>query len=139
MVYDFNSSEPIYIQLLDIFRERIANGSWEAGSKMDSVRNLALDYGVNPNTVQRALSELEREGFCYSERTAGRFITKDGEMIKELRRNILRQEGESLVRRARALRLDKEDLDRLINLLWQSASEGGRDLDSEEGENRVNY
>ena len=85
MTASFNQHEPIYIQLLERFRARIVNGSWEPGARIDSVRALALEYGVNPNTIQRALSELEREGLAYSERTAGRFITEDQAQIDALR------------------------------------------------------
>ena len=79
---------PIYVQLVEIFKVRIANGSWPIGTKMDTVRDLAVRYQVNPNTVQRALSELEREGLVYAERTSGRYITSDAEKVKTARADL---------------------------------------------------
>ncbi|OCN04555.1 GntR family transcriptional regulator [Erysipelotrichaceae bacterium MTC7] len=81
---DFNPNVPIYIQIMDEFKKNIVSGNYELGSRVKSVRDLAVEYGVNPNTVQRALSELEREGLLKSERTAGRFISEDQDLISKL-------------------------------------------------------
>ncbi|MDU2151281.1 MAG: GntR family transcriptional regulator, partial [Varibaculum cambriense] len=78
---ELNSAIPIWSQLRDEFSRRITSGSWPPGSKIPSVRDLAQTVGANPNTVQRALSELEREGLAVSERTAGRFVTQDQDKI----------------------------------------------------------
>ena len=78
---ELNSAIPIWSQLRDEFSRRITTGSWPPGSKIPSVRDLAQMVGANPNTVQRALSELERDGLAVSERTAGRFVTQDQEKI----------------------------------------------------------
>ncbi|MDU5269543.1 MAG: GntR family transcriptional regulator, partial [Varibaculum cambriense] len=75
-------------QLRDEFSRRITTGSWPPGSKIPSVRDLAQMVGANPNTVQRALSELEREGLAVSERTAGRFVTQDQDKIWLTRQKI---------------------------------------------------
>ena len=80
----FDNDRPIYLQILEDFKLKISSGQWEASEKIDSVRNLAKDYEVNPNTVQRALAELEREGLCKSQRTSGRFVTDDLDLIKSL-------------------------------------------------------
>ena len=78
---ELNSAIPIWSQLRDEFSRRITSGSWPPGSKIPSMRDLAQMVGANPNTVQRALSELEREGLAVSERTAGRFVTQDQDKI----------------------------------------------------------
>ena len=72
-----DDSRPIWIQLVDDFRLRIVTGAWVPGTRIPSVRDLAADTGVNPNTVQRALAELDRSGLTTAERTAGRFVTAD--------------------------------------------------------------
>lgn len=82
---NFDPNIPIYIQIMDEFKKNIVAGTFELGSKVKSVRDLAVMYAVNPNTVQRALSELEREGLVHSERTVGRFICTDEELVKVLR------------------------------------------------------
>ena len=81
---EFNPNVPIYIQIMDEFKKHIVSGDYPLGSRVKSVRDLAVEYGVNPNTVQRALSELEREGLLRSERTAGRFISEDQALIEKL-------------------------------------------------------
>lgn len=81
----FNPNMPIYAQIMDSIKGMIIRGDLGAGERVEPVRELALSYGVNPNTIQKALSELEREGYLYSERTAGRFVTKEADRINALR------------------------------------------------------
>jgi len=82
---EFNDKTPIYLQLVDIFKMSIANGTWPIGGRVDTVRDLAIRYQVNPNTVQRSLAELERENLVFSERTSGRYITNDEGVVREIR------------------------------------------------------
>ena len=86
-----NESLPIYMQIMDHIRAAIVSGELKAGEKIATVRELAEAFGVNPNTMQRALSELEREGLLMSERTAGRFVTKDTAIIEAVRREAAEQ------------------------------------------------
>lgn len=85
MPYHFNDTQPIYLQIIRLIKLNIVSGRWLPGERVPAVRELAVQYGVNPNTVQRSLSELEREGLMYSERTSGRFITKDAKQIQTVR------------------------------------------------------
>ena len=82
MDWNFRNDQPIYSQLTQRLTEAIVSGIYAPGEKLPSVRELALEAGVNPNTVQRALTELEREGLVFSQRTAGRFVTGDVSMIE---------------------------------------------------------
>ena len=84
MVWKFNDEQPIYQQIISQIKERIVAGEWKAGDKLKSVRELALEAGVNPNTMQKALAELEREGLVYSQRTAGRFVSDNKEKTDRL-------------------------------------------------------
>ena len=79
---------PIYMQIMNNVREAIASGELAPGERVASVRELAGEFEVNPNTMQRALNELEREGLLVSERTSGRFVTKDAALIGELKRRM---------------------------------------------------
>ncbi|MBP1560592.1 MAG: GntR family transcriptional regulator [Oscillospiraceae bacterium] len=88
MPWSFNSTTPIYVQIIEHIKLRIAVGDYKAGDKLLSVRELAAEAEVNPNTMQKALSELERDGLLYTQRTAGRFITEDGEVIANLREQL---------------------------------------------------
>ena len=85
MNYIFNNNKPIYQQIIDHIKTVLASGEIQPGSRIPSVRELALEFGVNPNTVQKALHELERDGFFHSERTSGRFVTDDKTLLAELR------------------------------------------------------
>ena len=88
MAWALNNDRPIYLQLMERIQTDIVSGKYKPGEKLPSVRELALDAAVNPNTMQKALSELERIGLVYSQRTSGRFITEDDTMLKELKTTI---------------------------------------------------
>lgn len=88
MPWDFNSTTPIYVQIIEQIKLRIAIGEYKTGEKMMSVRELAAEAEVNPNTMQKALSELERDGLLFTQRTAGRFVTGDDKVISELRQQL---------------------------------------------------
>jgi len=81
-----NENLPIYMQIMDKIRAAIVSGELQPGQKIAPVRELAEDFGVNPNTMQRALAELEREHLLNSERTSGRFVTKDTAIIEDVRK-----------------------------------------------------
>lgn len=85
MAWTFKDDRPIYSQLVEQIKIKIISGEWELGSRLSSVRELAEQAGVNPNTMQRALAELERDGLVHSKRTSGRFVTEDEDMIKNVR------------------------------------------------------
>ncbi len=85
MANDFSSNVPIYLQIMDDVKLKIASGAWEPGQRLQSVRDLAVEFSVNPNTMQRALAELERAGLLYSERTSGRFVSQDQQKILQAR------------------------------------------------------
>ena len=73
MAWTFKEDRPIYSQLVEQIKMGIASGKWTPGAKLPSVRDLAEEAGVNPNTMQRALADLERDGLVYSKRTSGRY------------------------------------------------------------------
>lgn len=88
MAWQFESDRPIYTQLLEQIRMRIISGTYPIGSKLPSVRDLAATAAVNPNTMQKALSELERSGLIYSQRTSGRYVTEDRNLIHTLKEHL---------------------------------------------------
>lgn len=85
MPWNLNSDRPIFIQLIEKIQIDIISGRYPPGDKLPSVRELAQKASVNPNTMQKALAELERTGLVYSQRTSGRFITEDIGMIERLK------------------------------------------------------
>jgi len=88
MAWEFKNGVPIYLQIITGVKIRIACGDMPPGSKVPSVRDLAQQAGVNPNTMQRALTQLEQDGLLYTQRTSGRYITEDEEKMTELRRSL---------------------------------------------------
>lgn len=85
MAEQFDSSRPIYAQLVERLKAKILAGIYPPGGHLDSVRDLAAAAGVNPNTMQRALAQLEAEGLVRTERTTGRFVTEDTALLEKLR------------------------------------------------------
>ena len=85
MQWDLDSGRPVYVQLVEQIQAGIISGYYRPGDKLPSVRELAAQATVNPNTMQKALSDLERTGLIYTNRTSGRFITSDEALIKKLK------------------------------------------------------
>lgn len=85
MKWELDSERPVYIQLIEQIQAGIISGQYKPGDKLPSVRDLAAEATVNPNTMQKALSDLERTGLIYTNRTSGRFITSDEAMIRKLK------------------------------------------------------
>lgn len=92
MSWDFQSDRPIYAQIMLHIQLDIVSGKYAAGEKLPSVRELAADAAVNPNTMQKALTELERLGLVYSQRTSGRFITEDENMIQAIKQQLAQEQ-----------------------------------------------
>jgi GntR family transcriptional regulator len=116
--FEFSSSTPIYLQIMDLIRLAVITGAWHPGDKIASVRDLALEYGVNPNTVQRALSELEREGLLYAERTSGRFVTTDADLISRLRDTEADRQIDRFRQQMASLGFPTQDALRLLQQKW---------------------
>ena len=110
MSEQFDSSRPIYAQLVERLKAKILAGSYPPGGHLDSVRDLAAAAGVNPNTMQRALSELEREGLLYSARTSGRYVTDDANLVHSLKRRLAEGRIEAFLREMRELGFGNEEL-----------------------------
>lgn len=87
-MWNLNSDRPIYLQLTEEIQRRIITGTYQAGDRLPSVRELAEEASVNPNTMQKAMAELERAGLVYTQRTNGRFITEDQAMIQTLKSSL---------------------------------------------------
>ena len=83
MSFNFNNDTPIYIQIIEDIKLQIINKRYQPNDKIPSVRELSILYGVNPNTIMKALTELEDLGLIYTERTNGKFITDNEKVINE--------------------------------------------------------
>lgn len=114
MKIEFTSSAPIYVQIIDEIKREIVSGDRKPGSKVESVRDMAQSMGVNPNTVQRAFAQLEREGLMYTERTSGRYITTDAQLISSVKEESVMQNIADFVTLMLKSGFSKEDILRLV-------------------------
>lgn len=114
MVFYFDNERPIYLQLVEQLEHYIVSGRIEPNEKLPSVRELANEAQVNPNTMQRALTELENRGLVYSARTSGRFVTDDIELLHERRDAIARAKIRHFLGEVHELNLDSAEIIKLI-------------------------
>ena len=124
--WEFSNDAPIYTQLVGQIKMGIVSGSFPTGERLPSVRDLATEAGVNPNTMQRAMTELERDGLVYSQRTAGRFVTEDRTMIEAAKRELAERHIRTFV--AAMLRLGDEQNEIAALLKQESAEEEKTDV-----------
>ncbi|CAH1226401.1 hypothetical protein PAECIP111891_05948 [Paenibacillus allorhizoplanae] len=94
---EFHSSKSIYLQVADRIKRQIVSQELQAGQKLQSVREMAVTYNVNPNTIQRTYSELEREGVLETRRGQGTFVTEQEELLTQLRSSMIEEQIASFV------------------------------------------
>ena len=115
MPWNLNSDRPIFIQIIEKIQMDIISGLYRPGDKLPSVRELAQEASVNPNTMQKALSELERTGLVYSQRTSGRFITEDKDMIYALKEQRAQALAQHFLENMQRLGFQKEEIFRFLS------------------------
>ncbi len=125
MKWYIDSDRPIYKQLVEQIELRIISGVYAPGDKLESVREMAMDAGVNPNTMQKALAELERMELVFAQRTSGRFITEDLKVIEEAKKNLAVQEIGAFLEKMKKLGLGRNE----ILALMEKIEEGEKDDD----------
>lgn len=116
----FQSTQPIYLQIMERIKKEIVAEKLLPTQQLPTVRELALRYQVNPNTVQRALSELERLNLVKSDRTIGRFVTDDQSLIQSLKEQMIMDKVNTFVSELDQLKVPQEDS---INYLKQAFKE----------------
>ncbi|WP_101772838.1 GntR family transcriptional regulator [Peptostreptococcus faecalis] len=114
MDYIFDNNIPIYLQIIEIIKINIISDKYKPGQQLKPVRTLAEEFEVNPNTIQRALSELENLGLVYSKRTKGRFVTEDIELIYKIKKNLAINEVENLINSLKNLGYSSDEITALI-------------------------
>lgn len=108
--WELRSDRQIWLQLTDILTERIVSGQYPPGVRIPSVRDLAADAGVNPNTMQRALAYLEDSGLVSAQRNSGRYVTEDTDLIGFTRRKLALAELEKFYEKMRQLGFSEEEI-----------------------------
>lgn len=117
MAWDLESDRPIYTQLVERIQMQIVSGKYSPGAKLPTVRELAATAAVNPNTMQKAFSELERSGLIITQRTNGRNVTDDGELINSIRQNLAKEYTADFFEKMQKLGFSKQET---IDFLAQS-------------------
>ena len=117
MKWEIRSDRPVYSQLMEQIQQGIICGEYPLGGKLPSVRDMAAEAGVNPNTMQKALSELERTGLLYSQRTSGRFVTEDEEKIVMMNETLAKQQMKEFLKQMRQLGFSLKEICDMIQQL----------------------
>jgi DNA-binding transcriptional regulator YhcF (GntR family) len=110
MSWDLKSDRPIYAQLIEQLELKICSGIYALGSKLPSVRDLAQEAAVNPNTMQRALAKLEEDGLLYTNRTSGRFVTEDVKMVQKTKNKLAQDQIQEFLEKMKRLGFDRKDI-----------------------------
>lgn len=121
MSWNLNSERPIYSQIMEHITMDIISGTYSPGTKLPSVRELAQEAGVNPNTMQKSLAELERTGLLFSQRTTGRFITEDLSMIEETKKELASEQIKEFLEKMEHIGFNKQETIQLIEKLEKEA------------------
>ena len=120
---EFRSDIPIYLQLMKQVKLQIVSGKLKPGEKLLSVRDLAIEYGVNPNTMQKALSELESEQLLYTVRTTGRYVTEDVVRLQAIRGELAQERVRTLFAELKDLGYSKEEIEQLLERYLREMTE----------------
>ena len=117
MDYIFDNERPIYLQLVEKIRIEIVSGKLKQGQRLLPVRELAMEAKVNPNTMQKALVELEKEGLVYTESTNGRFVTESEELIENIKKDLAKEKVNTYIKDMQNIGISYEDALRYLQEL----------------------
>ena len=119
MPWELKSDRPIYAQLIEQLELKICSGAYAPGSKLPSVRDLAQEASVNPNTMQRALAKLEEDGILYTNRTSGRFITEDVKMVTQVRNKLAQEQIQEFLEKMKRLGFEQKEILSIITSMLE--------------------
>ena len=114
MAWSFSSDRPVYLQIAERIIKSVLSGEYPLGEQIPTVRQLALQAAVNPNTVQRAFQELENEGIIISKGTLGRFVTQDATVLKACKKRIAKQVINDFATNIKQLSITKDEVITMI-------------------------
>ena len=123
MAWELNSDRPIYTQILEKIQMRIISGIYQPGDRLPSVRELAAEANVNPNTMQKAFAELERSGLILTQRNSGRTVTEDTSMIKQVQTQVALSQVQSFFNTMMELGFNKEEILAFVKKAMEEGAE----------------
>lgn len=133
MNWSITGDRPVYLQLIEQMERAIVAGEYRAGTRLPAVRELAAEAAVNPNTMQRALQELETRGLVNTQRTAGRTVTDDAQRIARLRKQLAERQATDFLNAMRALGYEKAQTLALLQGLEPLAAQSAPGAIDQEG------
>ena len=116
MTYKFTSDKPIYLQIAEAIKSEIVSGNIKAGARLKSVREYSAEFKANPNTVQKALSELEDLGLIYTDRTNGKFVADDKLTIIKRKQSAINEKVREFFKEMQSLGLSKSDIVQIVEI-----------------------
>lgn len=125
MTWELNSDRPIYTQILEKVQLRIISGVYKPGERLPSVRELAAEASVNPNTMQKAFAELEKSGLILTQRNSGRTVTEDRNMIKQVQTQLALTQVNNFIESMKELGYEREELISLITEVMKGGTAYG--------------
>jgi len=115
MSFDFDNNTPIYLQIIEDIKIKIISKKILPNQKLLSVREMSLEYGVNPNTIQKSLMDLEDMGLIYTERTNGKYVTGDEKLIQKIKQEIIKLKVQDFLSSMHELGLSQEEIIEIFN------------------------
>jgi GntR family transcriptional regulator len=123
MPWELKNDRPIYVQLIEQIELKICSGVYTPGSRLPSVRDLAREASVNPNTMQRALAKLEEDGLLYSTRTSGRFVTEDDNMIYQVKSKLAQEQMRDFLKNMKQLGFENKEILSMLKTMLEEVKQ----------------
>ena len=123
MAWNLDSDRPIYAQLVERIQMQIVSGQYPPGGKLPSVRDLAAVAAVNPNTMQKAFAELERSGLIITQRTNGRTVTEDENMIRQIKAELAKEHVDTFFMKMKELCYTEQEAVELLKKKYEGEKE----------------
>lgn len=120
-------SRPMYLQIMEQIKQRVAVGDWAAGQAIPSIRQLAVDIGVSVITVKRAYLELEREGVIVTRQGKGCFVASDADIGTRIREQELAQHLEQAARSAAMMGISQKNLEKRIRAIYDRVTDADKE------------
>lgn len=125
MAIEFDNNLPIYVQIMSYLKKQIVAGKLRSGDKIPSVRELAQELQINPNTVQRTFSELEREGIVETKRGLGRYVTSEESKIMEIKKEMAGELIDHFIQGMRELGFASSEIISIVNDAMEQEQQRG--------------
>jgi DNA-binding transcriptional regulator YhcF (GntR family) len=119
MNFEIDPRIPIYVQIVQYIKKKIISGEIKEGERLPSVRDFAIDFKVNPNTIQRVYTELENEKLIFTQRGIGKFVTEERDVVTKLKKDMFNETIDSFIRDSKELGFSRDEIVNIISERFQ--------------------